>query len=144
MIAPRRSGWRAAILPMLAVPSGVFAHWLLSEMIARPRPPASVWLTEPEGYSLPSRHTTLATLTAGALVAATGAKGPPTRAIPFLIAAGVGASRVYLGVHRPSDVLAGLLFAAAWLGLARLAVPGPAPASPIGRKAAGGSTKQPR
>jgi membrane-associated phospholipid phosphatase len=125
VIAARRGGWRAAALPALAVPAGVAARWLLSELIARPRPPAEAWLTEPEGYSLPSRHTTLAVLTARTLVEAAGMNGLPAVAIPALAAAGVGASRVYLGVHWPTDVLAGWLFAEAWLGLARMAMPAP-------------------
>ena len=60
--------------PALAVPAGVAARWLVSEMIARPRPPAAIWLAGPGGDSLPSRHTTIAALTAGA-VAAAGASG---------------------------------------------------------------------
>ncbi|MCM2431100.1 phosphatase PAP2 family protein [Streptomyces sp. RKAG337] len=32
-------------------------------------------------------------------------------------AAAVGGTRVYLGMHWPSDVLAGWLLAAAWIGL---------------------------
>src|SRR5689334_277736 len=35
-----RRGWRAAGLTALAVPAGVLGRWLLSELIARPRPPA--------------------------------------------------------------------------------------------------------
>ena len=120
----RRDGWRAACAPCLVVASGAVARRVLSRVIARPRPPAAGWLTEPEGFSLPSKHTTLAALAAGALADRIGAGGLPSHAAPLLAAAGVGASRVYLGVHWPTDVLAGWLFAEGWLRLAGLAVPG--------------------
>ena len=120
----RRQGWRAAELPVLSVPSGVLLRWFLSEVIARPRPPAAVWLAEPRGYSLPSRHTATAALTAGAVAMAVGSKGISRHAAPLGAAAVVGTARVYLGVHWPSDVLAGWLFATTWLGVVRRAVPG--------------------
>ena len=86
-------------------------------MIARERPPAEAWLAEPEGFSLPSKHTTLAVLTVGAAVRAIGIRGAPAHAAIALAAAGVGASRVCLGVHWPADVVAGWLFAVGWLHL---------------------------
>jgi membrane-associated phospholipid phosphatase len=133
LIAARRRDWRACGLA-LAVPGGMVARRLVSDLIARPRPPESRWLVEPEGYSLPSRHTTLAALTAGAVAACAGA-GVPGRVLPLLAGAGVGASRVYLGVHWPSDVLAGWVFAEAWLGVTELTMR--AVAAPKSKSAAG-------
>jgi membrane-associated phospholipid phosphatase len=146
VVDARRRGWRAAGLTALAVPGGVLARWVLSELIARPRPPAEVWLTEPEGYSSPSRHTTLAALTAGVVAGASGAHGVPKHAIPLAAAASVGASRVYLGVHWPTDVVAGWMFAAAWLALAEALARDPAPArqSPRAGQARAPSRSGPR
>jgi membrane-associated phospholipid phosphatase len=120
-----RARWRAAAAPCLVVAGGMVARRKLSQRIARPRPPAAVWLTQPEGFSLPSKHTTLAALTAGACTAR--ARGLPRDAAPLLAAGAVGASRVYLGVHWPTDILTGWLFAEAWLRLAEACLPGSGP-----------------
>jgi undecaprenyl-diphosphatase len=116
IVASRRLGWRRAWVPLLVVAGGAVVRRRVSRVIARPRPPAAAWLAEPEGFSLPSKHTTLAALTAGACVQAAGGHGR-WYAVPVLVAAAVGGSRVYLGVHWPGDVLAGWLFAAGWLRL---------------------------
>jgi membrane-associated phospholipid phosphatase len=111
----RRDGWRRALVPCLTVTGGAAVRRRMSRAIARPRPPAAVWLTEPAGFSMPSKHTSLAALAAGTCAAA---GGLGSHGAVLLAAAGVGASRVYLGVHWPTDVLAAWLFAEAWLQLA--------------------------
>ena len=63
-------------------------------MVARQRPPAAIWLAEPEGFSLPSKHTTLAALTAGACACAL-ARAPRQ---PGRGAAGLGRCRRGPGV----------------------------------------------
>jgi len=115
--AARHGRWWQAGAPCLVVVSGALARRRLSRIIARERPPAQAWLIEPEGFSLPSKHTTLAVLAVGATAAALGVSGAPARAATVLAAAGIGASRVCLGVHWPSDVVAGWLFAEGWLCL---------------------------
>ena len=112
-----RFTWRGAAMPSLAVAGGAAARTHLSRVIARRRPPAEAWLTEPGGFSLPSKHTALAVLTVGAAVRAIGIRGAPAHAATTLAALGVGASRVCLGVHWPADVVAGWVFATGWLHL---------------------------
>ena len=117
LVAARRAGWPQAAVPCLVVAGGAAARGQISRVIARPRPPASEWLSEPEGFSMPSRHTAIAAIAAGAGARALGIDGASRRVAPLLAAAGVGASRVCLGVHWPGDVLAGWVFAEAWLFL---------------------------
>jgi len=38
-------------------------------------------------------------------------------ALSLVVIAGVGLSRIYLGVHYPSDVIAGYLAAAVWISI---------------------------
>lgn len=67
------------------------------------------------GYSFPSGHTQTAFGTFGAIAATSKRKG--VSAVCIVIAVIVGISRMYLGVHTPSDVLvgAGMALAMVWL-----------------------------
>ena len=100
---------------------------LLKELVGRARP--DLWLTgpEPSGLSFPSGHATFAIVFGGILIVVIGeavSPAPARRAIQLfliLLILAIGASRVYLGVHWPSDVVGGYLFGgAALLGLVYL------------------------
>jgi len=88
----------------------------LKLLIDRPRPEYFLVASGPVLSSFPSGHTIFATIFLGMAIVLVGAwvRRPPVRrslqaGLFFLILA-MGASRVYLGFHWPSDVLGGYLY----------------------------------
>lgn len=111
---------------VLCLTAGLTVRRGVMYLLARPRPPASDWAVHATDWAFPSGHATAGALTAGILLAALRLRGsgrPPRAAVALVVLWGavVGLSRVYLGVHWPSDVVGGWLFATSWLALGALA-----------------------
>lgn len=112
--------WLTAALVLAATVSGSLAVDLAKQIVARPRPDIVPHLVEVSSLSFPSGHSansaivylTLATLLTQAIPEA-GLRRYVIGVSVVLVAA-IGVSRVYLGVHWPSDVLAGWSFGALW------------------------------
>jgi membrane-associated phospholipid phosphatase len=94
---------------------------LVKFAVERPRPPTTTSLVAVSSWSFPSQHAAQSAAILPSLVLALVPPGRRRRLA--LLGAGaivvaVGISRVYLGVHYPSDVLAGWALGFAWLALA--------------------------
>jgi len=121
VLIARRAGGPAVLLVVIWA-GAIELYSLAKHFVGRPRPPMHLWLTPASSTAFPSGHATqsLSTFAALALVAA--AFMPSARRLALVVAAvvaaGVGWSRAYLGVHWATDVLAGWLAAACWVALA--------------------------
>jgi undecaprenyl-diphosphatase len=113
----------AALLVIAAVGGGMLLSTLFKLGFSRPRPDLVPHAARVYTASFPSGHAMLSAvtyLTLGALLARV---QPQRRLKAFLIGLAViltvlvGMSRIYLGVHWPSDVLAGWCLGAAWASL---------------------------
>lgn len=111
---------REALYLAVALGIGFGLTFLVKAQFARPRPDLVAHSARVLTHSFPSGHAATAALcyaTLGALVA----ERLPRRRFQILtivwavvVVVAVGASRVYLGVHWPTDVLAGWALGGAW------------------------------
>jgi len=121
LIAAGKRG--TALLVVGAVGSGTLLSETLKFGFARPRPDLVAHLAEVQSASFPSGHamiSAIAYLTLGVLLTRAH-KQRRTKIIimsyAILLTLMIGLSRIYLGVHWPTDVLAGWALGAAWSSL---------------------------
>jgi membrane-associated phospholipid phosphatase len=112
------TGWAAAFV------GAAILEQVLKRVVQRTRPPAEIAYVESHSYSFPSGHVLkgLVCYTMLAFVVTRFAKlrGLPRAALYVAAAALVaviGWSRIYLGAHYPSDVLAAFAVGSAWLAI---------------------------
>ncbi|MBB4954664.1 undecaprenyl-diphosphatase [Agrobacterium vitis] len=111
---------RNAVIVALAISLGAVAEGSLKLLFSRARPDIVPHLVEVQTMSFPSGHammSALTYLTLGAMLA----RAQPTRRLRvFILSVGVvltlliGISRVFLGVHWPTDIMAGWTIGGAW------------------------------
>jgi undecaprenyl-diphosphatase len=120
--------WRRAVAAFMVTMAGAaLLNGVLKLAFRRERPDPFFGTTLPDSYSFPSGHALLSFCFYGVIAAVVTArlKGFGSRALvcaaAALLIALIGLSRLYLGVHYPSDVLAGYAAALVWLMAVALA-----------------------
>jgi undecaprenyl-diphosphatase len=115
-------GWpRGALLIGVTLSGAGLLNALLKQTFARERPEAFFDYPLPLSQSFPSGHAIFAASVFGglAVLVTDRVSNPVLRVLVWLVALAmillVGVSRVYLGVHYPSDVLAGYAVAVFWV-----------------------------
>jgi undecaprenyl-diphosphatase len=119
-VALARAGLqREALAVALGLGGAMLLSYLAKQLVSRPRPPVE-HLQRVTGASFPSGHATQASAFWFAMVLVLPAAGASRAAIwlaaafALVIVLAVAASRVYLGVHYPADVVAGILLGTSW------------------------------
>ncbi|MHA4870536.1 phosphatase PAP2 family protein [Duganella sp. PWIR1] len=119
----RRQAYYWLLALMFAVPGGMLLNVVLKHIFQRTRPVFEEPLVTLATYSFPSGHTTAATCFYGMLVSYLVIARPAwsvrlgTVSFCLTMVLLVAFSRVYLGAHYVSDVLAGMAESVAWLSV---------------------------
>ena len=114
--------WFRSLLVLIVAMIGQAAlHHGCKLLFARPRPPALISYPAVESYSFPSGHAvaSLALYFAIAWIVTGHVENPTIKIAIWIVTAVlvflIGMSRVYIGVHYPTDVLAGFVAALIWM-----------------------------
>ncbi|SCW90210.1 undecaprenyl-diphosphatase [Sphingobium faniae] len=116
----RRQRERATWL-LLTVAGGLLLNPILKHIFAAPRPDLLPHLDAVSSYSFPSGHAAGSMILLGALAMLAGRW--PAYAAALFATVWIGVSRIWLGVHWPSDVMAGWIEGLGWLTLCRCWLP---------------------
>jgi len=114
--------WRRAAVWLTVAMAGSLALDLTLKYIYHRTRPTAYFGMAPHSYSFPSGHAMCSFCFYGVLAGLLSARTKPLgwRILIWFTSAAlviaIGLSRIYLGVHYPSDVVAGYLAAAVWVG----------------------------
>jgi undecaprenyl-diphosphatase len=115
--------WRSLVVGAISIAMGTLASFGLKLLFSQERPDLVTQVTQTFTTSFPSSHAMGSLITFMTLAFALSAtlSRPAHRfyliALAILASLVAGSSRVYLGVHWPSDVVAGWLAGLAWMAM---------------------------
>ena len=130
LVLRRRLALLAALLAVVVWAGEAGAVALAKRVVERPRPPLHIRLVTAHGWSWPSGHTATAVLVFAVLAVVlthlfpSGAVPVASWVVAIVAIVAVGFSRIELGLHWTTDVMASLVFVTLWL-LVAIALFGP-------------------
>ena len=106
-----------AVFFALSVTGAALLNYAAKLGFARARPDLWVSISPEVTYSFPSGHAMSSLAAAGALIVLTWRSKwrLPVAVVSLSAVIGIGLSRIYLGVHYPSDILSGWAASTAWI-----------------------------
>lgn len=123
----KKTGRTIALAGLVALALGFVSSEIMKELTMRPRPfllapDTRLLVSAPHSYAFPSGHTTSAFAAAGGAALSAKrllGKAPPWSWAMLALAAAIAYSRMYVGVHWPTDVLGGVVLglASGWVGV---------------------------
>ena len=128
LVLARMREWYWMLAVALSVAGGLALNVLLKHLVERARPHFDDSPVSLDSYSFPSGHTAAATVFYGVLAAFLVSRVRDTRLRVLIVIGAIAAvmlvafSRIYLGAHYLSDVVAAMCSSTAWLALCLTAV----------------------
>jgi len=116
-----KKNYRAMMLLIATIVGSSLLNEVLKASFHRTRPLPFFDITAPNSYSFPSGHALMSFCFYSSMAALISARSKSRAvrvtvwALALLLIAAIGISRIYLGVHYPSDVVAGFAAAFIWV-----------------------------
>lgn len=115
---------RKALLVATSIGGVALIGVILKGLVERPRPDLWEWLVTESYFSFPSGHAVASSALALCIIALCWNTRWRTLAIVFgaTYTVLIGLSRLYLGVHYPTDIIGGWLLSVAWVAFATIVI----------------------
>jgi membrane-associated phospholipid phosphatase len=128
LVLTKRLRVAVAVVVVLGWAGEALGVRIAKEVVTRARPPQVIWVVRAQGWSFPSGHSATAAFvfTVVALGIAAVSRHRVVRLLGWLLAglavAATAFSRVELGVHWTTDVIASIIFVSAWVAAITLSL----------------------